>query len=474
MSATARRRTRQGRILGRPTATTHMPLITAALAGIAMPFAPANAQDVANAVDGYVSRYVDAGDFGGCVLIARGDDVLLERCWGPADRASGKENTLETKFQIGSLSKQMTAVAILRLADRGMLDVDDPISRHLPAYPRGDEITIHHLLTHTAGIPNTFVLPGYDDVKRSPLALAKLVAMFRDQPLTSEPGEVHQYSNSGYVLLAYILETVSGLPYGELMAREIFSPLGMEGSGHDITTATGAIARGYDPAGLTGVEEAPFVHPQSATGAGSLYSTTHDLQRWARALLDGALLSDSSMAKLTRPHAGTYGYGLAIYEPFGRRVLAHDGRVSGFSSDLSMYSDEDVTVLVLSNVQTGIGDAFRRDLAAIVLGEAYELPDLTRTPPVAPVELSELAGTYEFAPSFHVHTRLVDDRLFAAANQGEYTELAPSAGGDFVSRTTYATARFERADDGAISAMIWMQDGNEFRGARVAEPVIDP
>lgn len=145
------------------------------------------AQDPQAAIDEYVSAYHQLGDFSGCVMVARRDTPLFERCYGQADYELAVANTPATKFRIGSISKQFTAAAILVLEARGLIDVADPIGKHLPDYPNGDRITIHHLLTHSSGIPNIFAVPGYESVKRSPVTPEELVALFETACWTSSP-----------------------------------------------------------------------------------------------------------------------------------------------------------------------------------------------------------------------------------------------------------------------------------------------
>ncbi len=427
------------------------------------------AQDPGSAIDEYVSAYHRLGDFSGCVLVAKRDAILFQRCYGQADYELSVPNTPTTKFRIGSISKQFTAAAILVLEGRGLINVADPVANHLPDYPNGDRITIHHLLTHTSGIPNIFAVPGYESVKRLAVAPKDLVTLFKDQPLDFEPGERFSYSNSGYILLAHLIERVAGQRFGDFLRDALFAPLQMNDTGHErLSLIVFGRASGYDPAGIDGLENAPFVDPSATVGAGSLYSTVGDLHRWVNALSSSVLLAEERRAKMFTRQAGSYGYGVALYTEHGRQIIAHDGRVAGFAADLSWYPNDDLAIIVLSNIQSGIGDSFRRDLAAIVFGEPYELPQ-PRSAAVGTDNLGDSVARYRFGPNFIVHARLLEGRLMVAANESEFSELVRLSDGRFFNRVTYSHATFDRGEDGSIRAMVWIQDGNEFRGNRLPD-----
>lgn len=446
--------------------------ITATVALLTAWTQPASGQDsaITHRLDEYVQAYHELGDFSGCVSVTRDEVVLLRECYGMASYELGVPNSDDTRFRIGSLSKQFTAAAVLVLQQRGVLDVDDPLAAYLPGFPRGDEITVYHLLTHTSGLRNSFALPEYEVLKRRGAEIDELVEAIGAVPLDFEPGSQYAYSNSGYIVLAHLVERLSGYSYSGFLQSAIFEPAGMTGSGVD---ATAPIipnrAEGYTPAGLTGLENAPFVDPTVEVGAGDLYSTIGDLERWHDALYSDRILDESSRARMLSRQEGFYGFGIAVYEEHGRTINAHDGRVSGFSSDMSRYPADGVSVIVLSNVESGIGDSFRRDLGAIVFGAPYELPsprEAADRPPSAE-ELTEYAGEYEFGPGFVVTARVERGRLYVAANAGEFSELTSLRDGRFLNRMTYSMVRFERNADGAIETMVWMQDGNEFPGNRL-------
>jgi len=247
---------------------------------------PVQGGAIAKQVDTYLKPYLDAASFSGAVLLARGGKVLLSKGYGMANYELNIPNTPQTKFHIASLSKTFTAAAILQLQERGLLSVQDPIARFIPDYPRGNEITLHHLLTHTSGIPDINGVPEYDSLSRFAQTPASLIAVFRDRPLLFEPGARYSYSNSNYNLLAFVIEKVSGKTYGEFLQENIFGPAGMTSTGHDGDPATLLTNRatGYVPSGLFDLANAPFLDWSAKTGNGSIYSTVEDLYRWDRVL----------------------------------------------------------------------------------------------------------------------------------------------------------------------------------------------
>src|SRR5258708_4790820 len=186
----------------------------------------------AQLIDARVKEYVDAELFSGVVLVSNRDGIVYEKAFGLADRAFGVPNTLDTRFHIASVSKPITAAAILLLVERGKLALDDHVSKFVPDFPNGDRITVEELLTHYSGLADASGTNEYNDWSRFPQTPASLVEKLARLPMQSEPGTRYSYSNSNYHLLALIVEKTSGLPYGEFLERNIFKPLGMTNTAH--------------------------------------------------------------------------------------------------------------------------------------------------------------------------------------------------------------------------------------------------
>lgn len=306
--------------------------------------------------------------FMGAVLVARGGTVLFDRAYGSADLEWGIPNGPTTRFRIASLTKQFTAAGILLLEARGRLRLSDPVARHLPDAPAAwRDVTLFHLLTHTAGIPNLTAFADFPARKREDATPDTLIARFRDRPLDFAPGSAHRYSNSGYILLGRVLERASGQPYGAFVREQLLAPLGMADTGVDSTTAIlPRRARGYRVAGGT-LEHADYLSMTLPFAAGNLYSTTPDLLRWQRALFGGRVVSRSALARMTTPFRDDYALGLSVFPQDGHTVIRHGGGIDGFAAAMAYYPDADVTVIVLSNVETVNAGRLARELATVAL-----------------------------------------------------------------------------------------------------------
>ena len=312
------------------------------------------------------------GAVGLSVAVARGETLVYERAHGFADLEFTVAADPETFFRIGSITKQYTAAAIVKLAERGKLAVDDPLSKFLPDYPRGDEITLRHLLTHTGGVPNyTDLGRKWETLVARELAHEELVALWRDMPLDFEPGTKWNYSNSGYYLLGMVIEKASGQAYDEFLRDAFFDPLKLTRTRYD---SNGEVilnrAQGY------GFAEGKFWNDQligmSQPGAaGALISTAGDLVRWQLALVSGKVVSKEGYAEMTLPYMlvdgreTQYGFGLMLAPFAGKPCVAHGGGIFGFNSFLAHWPESQLSIAVISN-----SEALRSEALAEELGRA--------------------------------------------------------------------------------------------------------
>ncbi|MCZ6507294.1 MAG: serine hydrolase, partial [Acidobacteria bacterium] len=244
-------------------------LVAASVAGATTPaHAALTAARLEADVDRYLQPYLDTGNFSGSILIGRKGKILLSKAYGSASLEHGVANTPRTVFHLASVSGIFTSAAILLLEQQGKLSVDDRLSKHLPGWPRGDEITIDHLLTSSAGFPNINSMPDYHSWQMFPQTPETLVERFRHLPLELEPGEKWVHSNSNYNVLALLIEKLSGRTYGEFLEDEIFAPLEMAQTAHhgDATRVVPHLATGYTPAGLARRIKAPTIDWSVKTG----------------------------------------------------------------------------------------------------------------------------------------------------------------------------------------------------------------
>ena len=344
---------------------------TAALVLIA---AACQAQSLAT-IEQAVDAQVRAQKFMGTVLIARGEDVVFSKGYGEANVEWSLANTPSTKFRLGSITKQFTAASILLLEERGKLRIADAVKTHVTDAPAAwDGITVHHLLTHTSGIPNFTAAPDYRASMASPTTAEQTIARFRDKPLDFVPGSKMSYSNSGYIVLGAIIEKISGTGYAAFLDENIFKPIGMKDSGYDSNTAIiPRRASGY-VSGPGGPHNAPFLHMTIPFSAGALYSTTEDLLRWNLALFGGKLLSATSLEKMTTPALNNYALGLTIRTIDGRKVVQHNGGINGFNTFLSYYPESRITIAVLANLNGPAADQLGPQLGAIAHGDGATKP----------------------------------------------------------------------------------------------------
>jgi CubicO group peptidase (beta-lactamase class C family) len=425
------------------------------------------AQDGVSRMEQVVQYYVSQKQFMGAVLVARGGDVLLSKGYGSANLEWEIPDSPSTKFRLGSVTKQFTAVSILLLEERGKLKVDDPVKKYLPDAPAAwDKVTVFHLLTHTSGIPSFTGFPDYESTEAIPSPAEKTVARFRDKPLDLQPGEKWSYSNSGYVLLGYLIEKISGASYEKFVQQNIFAPLGMKDSGYDSnTTIIRHRAAGYAP-GPGGPVNAGFIHMSIPHAAGALYSTTEDLLRWEQGLFGGNLLSPASLAKMTTPFKQDYAFGLAVRTVNGRKVISHGGGIEGFNTMLAYYLEDKMTVAVSANLNGQAPDQIATMLAAIAHGEKVQLPSERKEISVAPKILAEYAGTYELAPDFKVVMTVEGDQLMTqATGQPKFPMFAESETKFFL-KVVDAQVEFFRNDKGVVTHLVLHQGGQDMKASR--------
>jgi CubicO group peptidase (beta-lactamase class C family) len=360
--------------------------------------------DIEARVDAYVKPYIDAGGFSGTILLAKGGKVILKKGYGMANYELDVPNNPQTKFHIASVSKTFTAAAIMILEQRGKLSTNEALTKFLPDYAAGDKITIHHLLTHTSGIPNVNSFPEYEEKSRFHNSLEDIIYLFKDKPLDFNPGERYSYSNSNYNLLAYIIEKVSGLSYGGFLQQNIFAPLDMKDTGHDgyVRKIIKNQASGYQPAGSRGIENAPYLDWSIKTGNGSIYSTIEDLYKWDRALYTEKIVTESSKKKIFTDHIDGVGYGWFVRKRNNRRVTDMNGRSPGFTSYVRRFIDDDACIIVLSNNYSPASHMMVDDLGAILFGEKYGMPEEIIPGEIDRKVLDRYLGRYKFAEDFYI------------------------------------------------------------------------
>jgi len=339
-------------------------------------------------IDALLSRYAGYGLFNGAALVADHGQVIFKKGYGLANMEWDIPNTPDTKFRLGSITKQFTATLVMQLVEQGKIDLTATISRYLPDYPKpaADRITIHELLDHTSGIPGYTELPEFGEKSRQPSKPVDFVAFFSKRELLFEPGSKFSYSNSAYFLLGVILEKITGQPYERLLHERIFDPAGMRDTGYDSTVSLlPKRAWGYDST-LNGYRNASYIDMSLPFSAGSLYSTAEDLYRWDRALYTDQILTRASKDKMFTPGLSDYGYGWFIKKG-AVTTVEHGGGINGFNTLISRDLEPQRLIVLLNNTGGEPLEAMAAGIRAILDGHSPEFPKQ----PAAPI----LLKTYE-------------------------------------------------------------------------------
>jgi CubicO group peptidase (beta-lactamase class C family) len=342
------------------------------------------AQDKAARIDEYMTRANKFRQFNGSVLVAENGKVIYKKGFGLANMEWNVPNETDTKFRLASITKQFTATLIMQLVEQGKLKLDGKLSEYLPDYRKdvGDKVTIHHLLTHTSGIPSYTSLPNFiTEASRNPYAPVEFVKKYASGDLEFEPGAKFRYNNSGYFLLGVIIEKIHGKPYEQVMKEKIFEPAGMKNSGYDHYDALIAKrAAGYEKT-PNGYRNAPYLDMSIPYAAGSLYSTVEDLYLWDQALHTDKLISAKSKELMFKPFLDNYAYGWNISKVTlaqSKETLnsvAHSGGIHGFSTLLVRYPEQKHLIVLLDNTSQGENlGRISRDLTNIIYNQPFDMP----------------------------------------------------------------------------------------------------
>lgn len=323
--------------------------------------------------------------FNGAALVAENGKILYTGAFGMANMEWGIPNAPDTKFRLGSITKQFTAALILQLVEQGKIKIDGKISDYLPQYRKdiGEKVTIHHLLTHTSGIPSYTSQPGFfENVSRNPFKVSDFVTKYTSGDLEYEPGSKYSYNNSGYFLLGAIIEKVTGKSYEQVLKENILDPVGMKNTGYDHhATLLPKRASGYAKT-ADGYTNAAYLDMSIPYAAGSLYSTVEDLYLWDQALYTDKLVSAASKELMYKPFLDNYAYGWVITNASFKlndqpvQVIAHGGGINGFTTVIERYPNEKNLIVLLDNTGQNVGRLSDR-IKKILYNQPYEVPKMS-------------------------------------------------------------------------------------------------
>ncbi|MFT5466468.1 MAG: CubicO group peptidase (beta-lactamase class C family) [Verrucomicrobiales bacterium] len=425
---------------------------------------------------------------GASVLVAKDGQIVFAGGVGLADLDSKEQITAETVFRIGSITKQFVATAILLLADEGRLSVKDKLSKYYPDWPRGDEITLHHLLTHSSGMASFTALPNFEPW--DPTTVDEVIATFRDQPHGFDPGKDWHYNNSGYLLLGEIASSVAGKPYQQLLAERVFDPEKIRTTGaHRPELDLEPEARGYVQSEGKGPWELPERdwHMSHAAGAGEFYSTIGDLYRWNEAVYGGRVLKPETL-KMAHTPAGiesesplaaqgmVYGYGWVIEKRRGLNFIWHNGGIPGFYSSIVRFPDQNLTIVALSNSSTppaGLEpDTIIEIAGSLWLWEEMESQSSFRSREIEidPAKLTDYAGAFDLKMLGVMRFRVEEGRLLGRLANQPWNPVTPTGEDIWEFPKQKAKFIFSRDDAGSVVSVRLEQRGLKVTGEVFEEP----
>lgn len=427
---------------------------------------------------------------GAAVLVAQDGKILLETGFGYADIEKGVPVSGETKFRIGSITKQFTAAAILKLAEQGKLKLHDPLIKYIPDFPKGKDVTIRSLLTHTSGIHSYTSDPRFMERVTKPIATKDLINEIKKYEYDFEPGTNWAYNNSAYFILGYIVEQVSGMSFENYLKKTFFGPLGMKNTGVYVNGKKYKNeARGYS---FENDSVAPAIDWDMswAGGAGNLYSTVGDLYLWNEALFNGKVLKPETLKEAHTPAklddgslpsalgSAGYGFGWAIGEFRGVPEISHSGGLHGFVTNLSRLPEENLTVVVLTNsmpvVEKGPTE-YTKDLIEIFAWpQLAEQSSFSVQKGIDPALFSDYAGQYEYPGGAIMVITLENGHVFAKLATQQALEIFPQTETKFFWKAVDAQIEFVRDENGAVTHALHTQGGQTVKAPRIeAETAIE-
>ncbi|MGN7706486.1 serine hydrolase [Chryseobacterium sp. 22543] len=371
-------------------------------------------------IDSIIKAYAAINKFNGTALIHYQNKNIFEKSYGWQDAEKKILNQDQSVYQIASLTKSFTALIIVKLSEEGKLSVKDPVSKFIPDYPRGNEITIEHLLTHTSGIYEVLRNKEYFSLLHTGKSIAKNkeLSFFKNEPLDFEPGTQFSYTNSGYILLGIIIEKITGLSYEDAVRKIILNPLKMSHTGFNYL----ALKSPYKTVPYSYIsktrQEKTEVWNSTLTGpAGQIYSTVEDLYNYYMGLRDYKIVSKEAFKKATTPFLSGYGYGWFIDNLYGKKLINHGGNIEGSTSYFAMLPEDDLCIILLNNITSKKLEKAGNIILAALLEQPYTLPQPKKEAVLSADILKKYVGDYQLADNSVIHILYENGQLFIQNNK---------------------------------------------------------
>lgn len=427
------------------------------------------AQDTASRLDTLLSTYNRLYKFNGTVLVSQHGKVLLNKGYGFRNIADGVRNDTGTIFQLGSITKQFTATVILKLEEEKKLSLQDKVSKFFPDFPKGDSITVEHLLTHTSGIYNYTNDRNFMETEVSkPANREKIMALFKDKPLDFSPGTKWNYSNSGYCLLGYIAEVAAHKPYEQLVREYIFQPLHMNNTGFDFKHLNNKEkSTGYFFINEDSSKVAPGVDSSVSFSAGAMYSTTGDLYKWHQAARQYKIISKANWERAYTPVKNHYGYGWNIDSIAGKMRVGHGGGIHGFITNIIRVPEDDVCIILLDNASDNTIGKISESIQAVLYNKPYTLPQKRIAIQVPETTLQQYTGEYNLKPGFNIVFSVKNGTLVGQPTGQTEAILYPEKEDFFFIKMPDVQVRFTRDEKKEVTGMILYQNDRETPGKKI-------
>jgi CubicO group peptidase (beta-lactamase class C family) len=415
------------------------------------------AQKIEKSFDAMLGEAYPADGPGIAVLVASDDEVIYRKAFGMGSLELDVPLKPENVFEIGSVTKQFTAVAILMLEEQGKLSLDDDITKFFPDYPtHGHTITLHHLLTHTSGIKSYTGMEEWLSEWRTDFTDEELIDFFKYQPMDFAPGEEFRYNNSAFFMLGPIIEKASGLSYARFLDSLIFKPLGMKNSSYGSKTRLiHNRAVGYQKEG-NGFKNAEFLSMTQPGAAGAIMSTVDDMFLWSKAIRNNTLVKKETIDKAFTNHTLNngekinYGYGWGINEINGSPTLEHSGGIFGYTSNGIYLPEENVYLIALTNRDDKSPRTITTRMAAMAIGKPF--PDHEEKVEVPEEVLSSYTGVYDFEDGSTRYITFEDGQLYSQRSGSMLIKIFPQSETRFFYAESMATITFGENEEGQTTA----------------------
>jgi CubicO group peptidase (beta-lactamase class C family) len=411
-------------------------------------------------IDELMNAYCTVNKFNGSVLVSRKGKILLEKGYGIKNARANTVNDTNSIFQIYSVTKTFTSTVILKLVELEKLSLSDKLSKFYPDFPKGDSITIEHLLTHTSGIYDyTRGNNMSDQTERS------FIQFIETKPLDFSPGAGWNYSNSGYWLLGFIIEKVTGIAYDEAVRKYIFKPLHMDQSGFGFKNLSDSNkTTGYVIFSENKKVEAVVYEPPGPFAAGAIYSSVGDLYKFHKALQTFTIIKEASLKKAYTPFKNNYGYGWMIGSFEGKQMVSHSGGAAGYRSNFVRIPEDDICIILLNNHENAFVDLITNNLLHILFDKSYKLPaEIKLATPV----LAQFTGAFWVKPSFTMYITIEDGRLVAQASKQRKTVLLAEKENYFFAEEANGFLEFTKDEKGNYNELVIHQGAQQMKAKRI-------